>query len=73
MAHSDPYIKAIPDEKTGKLRFEMDQAGFEYFSRLIARSNPRKGDNIASFHQVKDRIQGTFMAGGVIMGWYKNG
>ena len=65
----EPYIKAIPSEDGQRLKFEMDQAGFDYFQRLLSRSQPTKADNNETFNAVKSRIDGAFFAGAVLLGW----
>ena len=61
------HLKSIP--QGDKLAFEMDRAGFELFERLLDRAEPRKSDNQKNFRDIKQRIEGHFLAGKVQMGW----
>lgn len=61
------HLKAHPDGD--KLHFVMDRAGYEIFRRLISRAKSSPGDNPQSFKAAKDRVEGAFLAGGVVMGW----
>lgn len=52
----------------------MDKAGFELFRRLLTRCNPAPQDSQRNFNQIKDRVEGAFIAGAYQMGWdSKNG
>lgn len=66
---AEPHLKAVPDPETGLLRFEMDAEGFRLFERLLARAEPKKTDNLATFSAVRDRVSGAFMAGAILMNW----
>lgn len=68
---TEPHLKAVPDPETGLLRFEMDAAGFRLFERLLARVEPKKTDNLATFLAIRDRVSGAFMTGAHVMGWDK--
>ncbi len=68
---SSEHLKAIPDEQSGLLNFQMDQAGFELFERLLARAAPARDDNAFNFKATKDRVDGAFYVGAVQMGWKK--
>ena len=68
---ADPYIKAIPDEATGRIQFVMDKAGCDLFRRLIARAEPVRGDDLRNFTRFKERASGAFLAASVVMGWDK--
>lgn len=63
------YIKVRPSKVEGRIICEMDQAGFEKLKHLIDRAAPRKGDNIIKFNEWRDRAQGLFLAGAVVMKW----
>lgn len=68
---SEPFIKTRPGtgEDSGKLCVVMDSVGHEYFMRMVNRAQPTRQDNPKAFTSIKDRIQGAFLAGAVVMGW----
>ena len=66
---AEPYLKAVPNEETGHLHFVMDREGHELFQRLLARAKPSHGDSAHNFNKIKDRVDGAFLAGGLLMGW----
>ena len=61
------HLKAIP--KGDLIAFEMDRAGFDLLSRIVARSEPRGNDNPKAHQQVKDRIDGALLAARSQMNW----
>lgn len=63
------HIKAIPGPDY--LTFEMDAAGYDLFRRLIDRAKPLPDDSPRNFNATKDRIDGAFLAGAILMGWRK--
>ncbi|WP_434286277.1 hypothetical protein [Celeribacter sp. SCSIO 80788] len=69
---TEPHIKTREGEN-GLLICEMDQAGHELFQRLLNRAEPRRNDNPKTFQDTKDRINGAFLAGAVVMGWKSKG
>lgn len=74
---SEPYIKVMPLrdvprdllETEGLFAIIGDKEGANYFERLIDRAERRKADSPGNFKAWKDRVKGSFLALGVVMGW----
>lgn len=66
---TEPYIKAVPHPEDEKLHVVMDRGGYELFQRYLSRAAPLKNDSPVNFKAIKDRIDGAFLAGGILMGW----
>ena len=68
---SEPFFKAIPNERDGKLAFVMNRAGFELLQKVLSRSHPNRQDSLREFDKAKNRVSGGLMAGSAVMGWTK--
>lgn len=61
------HIKAIPDGDL--IAIKMDRAGYDLFSRVVSRSEPRKDDNPTAHKAAKDRVEGALLAARSQMNW----
>lgn len=63
------HIKALPEGE--HINFQMDRAGYDLFTRIVARSEPRGSDNPKAHKEAKDRIEGALLAARSQMNWSK--